>query len=58
MGRGYSELNLALRSAELRTEQLVRLVVLGAPEIVIDKQREMVDEARERVSYFLEHAPD
>lgn len=36
----------ALRRLENRTEQLVRLVMLGAPEIMLEKQRDLVSRAR------------
>jgi hypothetical protein len=36
----------ALRRLEQRTEQLLRLEGLGAPEVILDNQRLMVTEAR------------
>jgi hypothetical protein len=39
-------LETALRRLENRTAQLVRLAVLGAPEIILANQRRMVTEAR------------
>lgn len=37
-----------------RAAQLVRLIELDAPQVILDNQRRIVDEARERLGYMAE----
>lgn len=48
----------ALLRLENRTEQLMRLAVLGAPEIILDNQRRIVREARQWVDDPPPEIPD
>ena len=48
----------ALRRLQGRTEQLARLVLLGAPKIILAEQRRMVAQAREWVDDPPAHIPD